>query len=90
MSESFLGGYRVLGELGRGAMGVVYHAMDPRIGRAVAIKRIRVEPGASPDQSAMLRQRLVREASAAGQLSHPNIVTVYHLGEEDTDIFIVM
>ncbi len=90
MSESFLGGYRILGELGHGAMGVVYQAMDPRIGRAVAIKRIRLEPGATPDQSAVLRQRLVREASAAGQLSHPGIVTVYHLGEEDSDVFIVM
>ncbi|MBI2686622.1 MAG: ankyrin repeat domain-containing protein [Acidobacteria bacterium] len=90
MSESSLGGYRILGELGRGAMGVVYHGMDPRIGRAVAIKQIRIEPGATPEQGTLLRHRLVREASAAGKLSHPGIVTVYHLGEEGSDIFIVM
>ncbi len=90
MNDSYIGGYRILGELGRGAMGVVYHAFDPKIGRPVAIKQIRVDPGATADQGAQLRQRLVREASAAGNLSHPGIVTVYQLGEEGTDVFIVM
>jgi ankyrin repeat protein len=90
MSETTIGGYQILGELGRGAMGVVYHGFDPKIGRAIAIKVIRLEPGATADQGAQLRQRLIREANAAGKLSHPGIVTVYQLGEEGSDVFIAM
>ncbi|MEO8024953.1 MAG: ankyrin repeat domain-containing protein [Bryobacteraceae bacterium] len=90
MSLQAIGNYRILGELGRGAMGIVYHGQDGSIGRPVAIKVIRIEPGASADHGAQLRHRLVREASAAGNLSHPGIVTVYQLGEEGADVFIVM
>lgn len=90
MADSFVGGYQIVGELGRGAMGIVYHAIDPKIRRSVAIKQIRLDPGASPEEGATLRHRLVREARSAGVLSHPGIVTVYHLGEEASDIFIVM
>lgn len=85
-----IGNYQVLAELGRGAMGVVYRAYDAGIGREVAIKVIRVDAGASPDHSAQLRQRLVREASAAGRLSHPGIVTVHQLGEDGANVFVVM
>src|ERR1700704_5682596 len=90
MSPQKIGNYQILGELGRGAMGVVYHAHDPGIGRPVAIKVIRVESGASPEESAQLRQRLVREATAAGNLSHPGIVTVYQLGDDGQNVFVVM
>jgi ankyrin repeat protein len=90
MSPQKIGNYQILGELGRGAMGVVYHAHDPGIGRPVAIKVIRVDAGASDEAGAELRHRLMREASAAGNLSHPGIVTVHQLGEDGNDVFVVM
>jgi ankyrin repeat protein len=90
MSPQKIGNYQILGELGRGAMGVVYHAHDPGIGRPVAIKVIRIDAGASDQAGAELRQRLMREASAAGNLSHPGIVTVHQLGEDGHDVFVVM
>ena len=71
-------------------MGIVYHAHDPGIGRPIAIKVIRVDDGASAGDGAQLRHRLMREASAAGNLSHPGIVTVYQLGEDGHDVFVVM
>src|SRR5580704_6678689 len=85
-----IGGYEILSELGRGAMGVVYHAHDAAIGRPVAIKVIRIDAGMAPAESLQLRQRLIREASAAGKIYHPGIVTVHQLGEEDENVFIVM
>lgn len=90
MIPETIGNYKIMGELGRGAMGVVYHAFDSGIGRPVAIKVIRVNPDATAEENAQLRQRLIREASAAGKLSHPAIVTVYQLGEEGQNVFIVM
>jgi ankyrin repeat protein/predicted Ser/Thr protein kinase len=89
-SPETIGGYKVVAELGRGAMGIVYRAFDPSIGRPVAIKTIYIAPEATAEESAELRQRLIREASAAGKLSHPSIVTVYQLGEHGSDIFIAM
>jgi serine/threonine protein kinase/ankyrin repeat protein len=85
-----IGGYEILGELGRGAMGVVYHARDAAIGRPVAIKVIRIDAGTSAEEGAQLRQRLIREASVAGKIYHPGIVTVHQLGEEGSNVFIVM
>src|SRR5579862_1815183 len=90
MTQETIGGYNIVGELGRGAMGVVYRAFDPRISRPVAIKVIRVTPEATAEESSQLRQRLIREASAAGKLSHPSIVTVYQLGEDGQNVFIAM
>jgi serine/threonine-protein kinase len=90
MNPQYIGGYEILGELGRGAMGVVYRAHDKGIDRAVAIKVMRVDAGASTRENVELRQRLIREASVAGKISHPGIVTVYQLGEEGENIFIVM
>jgi ankyrin repeat protein/predicted Ser/Thr protein kinase len=90
MNPATIGGYEILRELGRGAMGVVYHARDKHIGRPVAIKVIRLDPGTSPEEGAMLRQRLIREASAAGKMYHPGIVTVHQLGEDGANVFIVM
>src|SRR6202451_249168 len=76
-----IGRYRIIGELGRGAMGVVYHATDPAIGRSVAIKTIRIRDINDTQQREKLRERLFREARSAGVLSHPNIVTIYDLDE---------
>ncbi len=90
MNPQYIGGYEILGELGRGAMGVVYRAHDKGIDRSVAIKVMRVDAGASTSANVELRQRLIREASVAGNISHPGIVTVYQLGEEGENIFIVM
>jgi ankyrin repeat protein/serine/threonine protein kinase len=90
MNPTRIGGYEILGELGRGAMGVVYHGRDAAIGRPVAIKVIRIDAGTSAEESAQLRQRLIREASVAGKIYHPGIVTVHQLGEEGSNVFIVM
>ena len=72
-----IGRYRIIGELGRGAMGVVYHATDPAIGRSVAIKTIRILDINDTERRDKLRERLFREARSAGVLSHPNIRTPF-------------
>jgi ankyrin repeat protein/predicted Ser/Thr protein kinase len=90
VDSSSIGSYSILSELGRGAMGVVYKALDPAIGRPVAIKVIRIDPGTTAEEGAHLRQRLIHEASAAGNLSHPGIVTVYQLGEDGQNVFVAM
>jgi serine/threonine-protein kinase len=68
-----LGRYQILGELGRGAMGVVFRALDPSIGREVAIKTIRLSELANAEQRTKQRERLFREARSAGILSHPSM-----------------
>ncbi|BDC50152.1 protein kinase [Bryobacterales bacterium F-183] len=85
-----IGRYRVLGELGRGAMGIVYRAQDPAINRVIAIKSIRLNEMTDPEERARLRDRLFREAQSAGILSHPNIVTIYDILEEDGLAYIFM
>jgi serine/threonine-protein kinase len=76
-----LGRYEIVKELGRGAMGTVYLGKDPRINREVAIKTLRYEE-IDNDQLAEVKKRFFREAEAAGKLSHPNIVTIYDVGED--------
>ncbi|MBI2825522.1 MAG: protein kinase [Planctomycetia bacterium] len=73
-----IGRFRIERELGRGGLGVVYLAHDPKLARDVALKLPRVEALASAD----MRRRFVREAEAAARLNHPNLVTVYEAGEE--------
>jgi serine/threonine protein kinase len=85
-----LGRYRIVGELGRGAMGVVYRATDPAIGRTVAIKTIRIRDIDGEQERDRLRERLFREARSAGVLSHPNIVTIYDMDEDDAVAYIAM
>ena len=90
MSQPWFGQYEVLGEIGRGAMGIVFRALDPAIERFVAIKVIHTPAFSTNEENANLRVRLVREAKAAGKLSHPGIVTIYHLGEQQDGLYIVM
>lgn len=85
-----LGRYEILGVLGQGAMGTVYKGKDPAIDRMVALKTIRAGIGQDEAQAEQLRERLVREAKAAGKLSHPNIVTVYDVGAEGDLNYIAM
>src|SRR5579885_3224934 len=80
-AQSQIGRYEILAEIGRGAMGVVYRARDPKIDRLVAIKTISLL-GQDHEQEVEYRSRFVVEAQAAGRLSHPGIVTVYDVGEE--------
>jgi eukaryotic-like serine/threonine-protein kinase len=79
-SERF-GRYEILAELGRGAMGIVYKARDPKINRVVAVKTFLLS-GQAPEEEKEYRERFFREAEAAGRLSHPGIVTIFDVGEE--------
>ncbi len=83
-----LGRYEVLGELGQGAMGVVYKAKDPLIDRVVAIKTINLS--LAMDEKEEYEGRFYQEAKAAGRLNHPNIVTIYDVGKSGDIAYIAM
>ena len=85
-----LGRYQVSGILGKGAMGLVYKGIDPAINRPVALKTIRLDFVNDPEELAELKERLHREAQAAGKLSHPNIVTIYDVGSHEQLQYIAM
>jgi eukaryotic-like serine/threonine-protein kinase len=84
------GRYEIVGELGRGAMGVVYKANDPVIGRTVAVKTIKLSAEGTGLTRPELLARFQTEARAAGVLTHPNIVVVFDAGEEDGLYYITM
>src|SRR6187397_2463213 len=84
-----IGRYVVLGLVGRGGMGEVYAAYDPELDRKVAVKLLRVKPGAGVSL-AEGRQRTLREAQAIARLSHPNVVVVYDVGTFEEKVFIAM
>jgi serine/threonine protein kinase len=84
------GRYEIIGELGRGAMGVVYKATDPVIGRTVAVKTIKLSEEGTGLSRPELLTRFQTEARAAGLLTHPNIVVVFDAGEEDGRYYITM
>ncbi|MCL5289048.1 MAG: PEGA domain-containing protein [Acidobacteria bacterium] len=84
------GRYELQDELGRGAMGVVYKAFDPMIGRTVAVKTMKLTEEGSGLARPDLVARFQTEARAAGQLVHPNIVIIYDAGENDGVYFITM
>ncbi len=84
------GRYKILRPIGKGAMGMVYEGLDPAIDRPVALKTIRLDQVADTDEIGELSERLNREAKAAGKLSHPNIVTIYDVGNDGTTQYIAM
>ncbi len=79
---SRIGRYTIERQLGQGGMGAVYLAQDPVIGRKVAIKVIALRPDMSDEESYQYQERFLREAQAAGALEHPNIVSVYDVGQD--------
>jgi serine/threonine-protein kinase len=81
-SKPRLGRYEILEELGRGAMGIVYKGRDPKLDRLTAIKTIRFTDDFDEDQAAKIREQFYREAEVVAKLSHPNIVTIYDVGED--------
>lgn len=84
------GRYLVIEPLGMGAMGTVYKGKDPAIDRLVALKTIRLDAIADKAEIGELKERLIREAKAAGNLSHPNIVTIYDFGLQGNLQYIAM
>ena len=87
-SPQKIGRYEIVGELGKGAMGLVYKAMDPMIGRTVAMKTMRMDVhGMEADE---MLKRFQNEARAAGVLNHANIVTIYDAGEQSGMFYIAM
>src|ERR1700686_1422942 len=85
------GRYEIVGELGRGAMGVVYKARDPRIDRLVALKTIALR-GQEPEEEDEFHKRFMNEPQAAGRLHHPGIVAIFDVGEDPNnhDPYIVL
>src|SRR5258705_1256475 len=81
-----IGKYKLIRVIGEGGMGRVYEALDPIIGRRVAIKTISINVMANPEAHA----RVFREGQAAGQLSHPNLITIHDIAESDGTTYIVM
>ena len=89
LEHPVIGRYELRRELGRGAMGIVYLGHDPRIVRDVAVKTINLTQFSSREADD-IKHRFFREAEAAGRLNHPNIVTVFDIGDEQNLAFIAM
>jgi eukaryotic-like serine/threonine-protein kinase len=89
-ARATLGRYKIIKELGRGAMGVVYLGRDPTIQRFVAIKTMRLDDVEDPSEVKEIKERFFREAESTGRLLHPNIVIIYDAGEEEDLGYIAM
>jgi len=85
-----IGKYKITSILGKGAMGIVYKALDPDINRDVAIKTIRFDLVSEEGDREEMMERFMREAQAAGKLTHSNIITIYDVGREKDMTYIVM
>ena len=85
-----IGRYKILGELGKGSMGLVFKAQDPKINRLVAIKTIHFSDEFDEDLVNEIKDRFFREAEIAGQLSHPSIVTIHDVGDDGDLTYMAM
>ena len=86
-----IGRYRILRVLGKGAMGVVYLAHDPQIDREIALKTIRFSEAEGSFNPEEAKARFLKEARISGRLhQHPNIVTVFDVGEDGGTLFLAM
>ncbi|HEV8582858.1 MAG TPA: protein kinase [Thermoanaerobaculia bacterium] len=85
LTPTKLGRYEIVDEIGKGAMGVVYLARDPLIGRLVALKTFRIGYSVKDQEIEQFRVRFMREAQSAGILTHPNIVTIHDVVEDSGD-----
>jgi len=90
VQKPMLGRYTIDHELGRGAMGMVYLGKDPKIGRTVAIKTMMLSQEFEGEKLEEIKERFFREAETAGRLNHPNIVTIYDVGEDEDLSYIAM
>ncbi len=90
VQKPMLGRYEIEKEIGKGAMGVVYLGRDPKINRVVAIKTIPLSEEFEQEDLSDAKERFFREAETAGRLNHPNIVTIFDVGEEHDLAYIAM
>ncbi len=90
LQKPMLGRYEIDSEIGHGAMGTVYLGQDPRISRTVAIKTLSLTEEFENEHVEEVKSRFFREAEAAGRLNHPNIVTIYDIGEDQDLAYIAM
>lgn len=90
VAQPILGRYEIEEVIGQGAMGTVYKGKDPKIGRTVAIKTLALSAEFESKHLDEVRRRFYREAETAGRLNHPNIVTIYDVGEEHDLAYIAM
>ena len=90
LEKPVIGRYKIVNELGRGGMGIVYEAVDPKINRTLALKTFELVRNKDQDFEDDSRARFLREAEAIGKINHRNIVTVYDVGEEHDLAFIAM
>jgi serine/threonine protein kinase len=84
------GRYRLQHPVGEGGMGVVWAAVDERLGRAVAVKQLRLPAAATPRQAEQARQRMLREARIAARLQHPNAVGIHDVTDDERGLVLVM
>src|SRR5471030_2801845 len=89
MSSQNFGHYKIICEIGRGGMGIIYKAEDPRLNRLVAIKQLILE-NVDPDKKDEFRERFRREASLAAGLSHPNLISIFDVAITSENAFYVM
>ena len=85
-----IGRYLVCGELGRGTAGIVYDAVDPVMGRSVALKAIRLKDGPESGESQLMTERLFQQIRLSSRLSHPGIVVIFDVGQEGACAYIAM
>lgn len=90
MTASRIGRYEILRPLGRGAMGIVYLALDPQIDRTIALKTIRFDDAGGSFNRDEAKARFLKEARISGRLQHPNIVTVFDVGDDQGTLYLAM